>query len=162
MPRRAPGSFARRSSRLLVIAGLAAFGLSAAPTRIESRRAEGERPPEGEPRPAPALARVPLLTGMLEIHVAHSLGRDEARRRMEKLIRYWERYGIRGDWDGDSARLLGSPLGVVVSADLHVADASIDAIVNDPGPLLRDHAIGYVRWKAERYLDPETPLEALP
>src|SRR5512132_1367130 len=161
LSRRCPGSFARHSCRLLVIAALAALEFSLSPTRQGFRRAQGDRP-AGELRPLPELVRVPLQPGMLEIHVAHSLGREEARRRIEKLIRYWERYGIHGGWDGDSARVLGSPLGVEVRADIQVADESVDAVVKDPGPLLREQAVGYVRWKVERYLDPETPFDVLP
>lgn len=102
------------------------------------------------------------MPGMLQIHVAHSLERAEAHKRIEKLVRYWGKFGIHGEWDGDSARLTGAPLGVEVKAHVQVADESVDGTVKDPGPLLRERAVGYVQWKVARYLDPQTPFEALP
>lgn len=163
-----------RVTRVLILGSAAAVGLSssigpvdrdapeaAAPQQRRTRPAARSAAPKPKPQEAPN-AQAPLPPGMLQIRVAHSLARADAHKRMEKLVRYWGKFGIQGEWEGDSARLTGTPLGVEVKADVQVADQSVHGTVKDPGSLLRDRALGYVQWKVARYLDPQTPFEALP
>jgi hypothetical protein len=141
-----------RVTRVLILGAAAAAGVPSPPNTDAQPQADDEQKVEAS-EPAP---------GMLQIHVTHSLPRADAHKRIEKLVLYWGKFGIQGAWDGDSAKLSGAPLGVEVKAEVQVADQSVDGTVKDPGPLLRDRAVGYVQWKVARYLDPETPFESLP
>ncbi len=141
-----------RFTRVLILGTAAAAGIPS-PLNTDAKPKADDVQKVEAPVPPP---------GMLQIHVTHSLARADAHKRMEKLVLYWGKFGIHGDWDGDSAKLSGAPLGVEVKAEVQVADESVNGTVKDPGPLLRDRAVGYVQWKVARYLDPQTPVDSLP
>ena len=85
----------------------------------------------------------------------HSLGKDEARRRIERLSDYWHtRYGVQVSWTGDSARLSGTVKGVTFDATLTVRDDAVDASGTDPGLLMRALTTSYLKKKLALYLDP--------
>lgn len=92
----------------------------------------------------------------------HSLGKDEAKRRIERLGEYWRaRYGVAVAWAGDSARLTGSAKGIVFDATVTVADAVVCAEGTDPGMLMRALVTGYFKRKLSDYLNPSTSLDDL-
>ncbi len=92
----------------------------------------------------------------------HTLGKDEARRRIEKLGGYWStRYGVTVAWTGDSARLTGSVKGVRFDATLTVRDGQVAAEGTDPGMLMRAVTTAYLKNKLALYLDPRKTLEQL-
>lgn len=85
----------------------------------------------------------------------HSLGKGEAKRRLEKLAGYWQqKYGVAVQWQGDSARLKGSVKGIDFDAAFTVRDDVVEAEGTDPGLLLRAVATGYLKRKLSDYLDP--------
>lgn len=92
----------------------------------------------------------------------HSLGKDEAKRRVERLTNYWhEQYGVSVDWQGDNARFRGSVKGIVFDANVTVNDRSIDAEGTDPGLLVRSVATAYLKKKLSDYLDPSKSVEEI-
>ena len=91
---------------------------------------------------------------------SHTLGKDEARRRIERLASYWStQYGVAVAWSGDSAHLVGKVKGVDVDATLTVRDGLVDAAGTDPGLLMRSVATAYLKRKVAMYLDPSVRLE---
>lgn len=92
----------------------------------------------------------------------HSLGKDEAKRRVERLTSYWHsRYGVTVDWQGDQARFCGSVKGIDFDANVTIADGSIEAEGTDPGFLVRAAATAYLKKKLSDYLDPSKSTEDL-
>jgi hypothetical protein len=99
---------------------------------------------------------------MLKFGVPHSLPREQARQRVEKLVSYWSaKYGLKAAWSGDSATLSGKAMGISLQARLEVRDGGVEGEATDPGFLLRDRARKYLAQKFGDYLDPSTPLTAL-
>ncbi len=90
----------------------------------------------------------------------HSLGKDEAKRRVDRLTSYWHsEYGVAVDWQGDQARFRGSVKGITFDANVTVNDTSIDAEGTDPGFLVRAAATAYLKMKLSAYLDPAKSSE---
>jgi len=90
----------------------------------------------------------------------HTLGKDEARRRIERLADYWKtRYAVAVTWTGDSARLVGSVKGVTFDATLTVHERLVDALGTDPGMLMRAITTAYLKKKLALYLDPSVRPE---
>lgn len=90
----------------------------------------------------------------------HSLGKDEARRRIERLSAYWSsQYGVAVSWVGDSAHLNGSVKGVTFDATLTVGQAKVEAEGTDPGILMRAVTTAYLKKKLALYLDPSKRAE---
>jgi len=98
----------------------------------------------------------------MKFEQAQSLGKDEARRRIEALTDYWHNhYGVAVTWTGDSAKLAGNVKGITFDATLLVTDTSVAAEGSDPGVLMRAIIMGYFKRKLTDYLNPATPVEAL-
>jgi len=90
----------------------------------------------------------------------HSLGKDEAKRRIERLADYWKtQYGVSVSWNADSARLVGAVKGINFDATLTVRDGSVDAEGTDPGMLMRAVTTAYLKKKLAIYLDPKVRPE---
>ena len=90
----------------------------------------------------------------------HTLGKDEAKRRVEQLANYWKtRYGVAVDWSGDSARLVGAVKGVTFDATLTFREQMVDATGTDPGMLMRAITTAYLKKKLAIYLDPSVRPE---
>src|SRR5207249_1159789 len=93
--------------------------------------------------------------GMLKFEVPHTLSREEAKKRIEQLVRYWNsKYGVAASWSGDSAQLSGKVMGIQLNASLSVDDNRVGGEANDPGLLLREPAKRYLNKKFTAYLDP--------
>lgn len=92
----------------------------------------------------------------------HTLGKDEAKRRVERLTNYWHtQYGVNVDWQGDKAQFKGKVKGIEFDANVTVGDGSIDAEGTDPGFLVRAAATAYLKKKLSDYLDPSKSPEEL-
>jgi hypothetical protein len=100
--------------------------------------------------------------GMLKFEVPHALGKDEARKRTEALLKYWSsKYGVQTNWNGDSATMSGKVMGLTLTATLSVAEAKIGGEATDPGFLFRAQAREYLTRKFSAYLDPRADLVSL-
>jgi hypothetical protein len=99
---------------------------------------------------------------MLSFEVPHSLSKDEARQRMERLIGYWgTKYGVKAQWAGDQATLSGKVMGITLNATLQVGDQKVGGEASDPGLLFRGQAKKYLTHKFTHYLDPKKQLAEL-
>jgi len=100
--------------------------------------------------------------GRLKFDIPHTLAREEARLRVEKLLGHWSnKYGIASHWSGDAARVSGKVMGISLDADLDVREGAVGGEVTDPGFLLREKAKKYVVSKIRDYLDPSRSLSDL-
>lgn len=93
--------------------------------------------------------------GMLKFEVSHRLSKDEARKRVDSLLGYWnQKYGLKVDWSGDTAKLAGKAMGISLTGNLSVLDSKVSGEATDPGFLLREKARKYITSKFEKALDP--------
>lgn len=100
--------------------------------------------------------------GMLKFEVAHTLSKDEARKRTESLLRYWSvKYGVQAAWSGDSATLSGKLMGMSLQGSLTVEAGKVGGEATDPGLLFRDKAKKYLTRKFGMYLDGSQELAAI-
>ncbi len=100
--------------------------------------------------------------GKLKFEVPHSLGREEAKKRVEALIGYWSRkYGVNAQWAGDNASFAGKAMGFTIDATLQILDGKVAAESTDPGLLLRGQATKYLQKTFARFLDPAKTLADL-
>jgi hypothetical protein len=94
--------------------------------------------------------------GTMKLEVPHALAKDEARKRIEALLRYWtEKYAIQTSWNGDTASLSGKFIGMTLHAQLVVEDTKVGGEASDPGLLFREKARKYLTRKFSDYLDPK-------
>lgn len=100
--------------------------------------------------------------GMLKFEVPNTLSVDDAKKRVEALLSYWNRkYGVQSAWDGVKASMKGKAMGVSIDGNLEVLGAKISGEASDPGMLLRGQAQKYLTRKFAEYLDPKKSLEEL-
>jgi hypothetical protein len=100
--------------------------------------------------------------GMLKFTVPHALSKDEARSRLEALLRYWaDKYGVQQSWSGDTAQVNGKVMGIQMQASVAVQDRAVDGEASDPGLLLRGQARTYLEEKLRWFLDPARSLADL-
>ncbi len=96
--------------------------------------------------------------GMLRFEVGHSLEREEARKRVTRLLGYWSaKYGVKSTWSGDEAHVSGKAMGLSFHADLEVTATQVVGEATDPGFLLRERARRYLTEKFAAYLGPQAP-----
>ena len=94
--------------------------------------------------------------GMIKFDVPHTLGREDAKKRVEQLFSYWSRkHGIQSKWAGDTATILGKAMGVQIQATLNIAEGAVHGEATDPGMLLRGTARKYLEKKFASFLDPK-------
>ncbi|MFZ5468356.1 MAG: polyhydroxyalkanoic acid system family protein [Myxococcota bacterium] len=97
--------------------------------------------------------------GMLKFEVPHTLSKDEAKKRVEALLRHWgTKYGVKAQWAGDRATLAGKAMGVSIDGHLEVLEGKVGGEATDPGMLLRGQAQKYLTRKFGDYLDPQKSL----
>jgi hypothetical protein len=100
--------------------------------------------------------------GMLKFEIAHTLTKDEAKRRTEALLGYWARkYGVQTTWNGDLVSLAGKVMGVSLGGTLHVDETKVGGEATDPGLLFRDKARKYLTRKFAAYLAADADLASL-
>jgi uncharacterized heparinase superfamily protein len=100
--------------------------------------------------------------GTMKFDVPHSLPKEEARKRVERLMDDWSRkYGVKSQWSGDSASVSGRVMGISLEASFQVREGSVSGEGTDPGMLLRSKAKQYIQNKFDAYLDPSKSTEDL-
>ncbi len=93
--------------------------------------------------------------GTMKFEVPHSLPKDEVRQRVEQLLKYWqEKYGVKADWVGDGAKVVGKVMGINLDASFTITDKGVEGEGTDPGMLLRGQAKKYLQQKFTAALDP--------
>lgn len=93
--------------------------------------------------------------GTMKFEVPHTLSKDEARKRVEQLLKYWkEKYGVTASWAGDGAKVIGKVMGINLDANFTITDGAIQGEGTDPGMLLRGQAKSYLQKKFSTVLDP--------
>ena len=102
------------------------------------------------------------MMGKIKFEVPHSLGRSEAKTRVEMLIDSWrQKHGVSGNWTEDTATFAGKVLGISIDARLDVKDDKIEGEASDPGFLFREPARKYLTQKFTAYLDSSKSLSSL-
>lgn len=100
--------------------------------------------------------------GFIKFEVPNSLPVEEARKRVEALLGYWNRkYGVSSAWSGMGATMKGKAVGVTIDGKLAVEATRIAGEATDPGMLLRGQAQKYLTRKFAEYLDPSKTLDQL-
>lgn len=100
--------------------------------------------------------------GMLKFEVPSSLSIEDAKKRVEALLGYWNRkYGVQSSWNGVKATMKGKAMGVSIDGNLEVLGNKISGEASDPGMLLRGQATKYLTRKFGEYLDPKKSLDDL-
>lgn len=98
--------------------------------------------------------------GMLKFEVPSTLPIDDAKKRVEALLAYWNRkYGITSAWNGVRATMKGKAVGVTIDGSLEVLGNKISGEASDPGMLLRGQAQKYLTRKFSEYLDASKSLD---
>jgi hypothetical protein len=99
-----------------------------------------------------------------ELSAPHRLEVTDARARLHALGDYLaNKYGLTVTWTGDDeASVAGSYLVVTIAGSLRVAANAVTFSGKDPGMLWRGKAKDYLLAKLEKYLNPSTPVDALP
>lgn len=96
----------------------------------------------------------------IKFEVPNSLPLDDAKKRVEALLSYWNRkYGVSSAWEGVNATMKGKAVGVTIDGKLAVEPTRIAGEASDPGMLLRGQAQKYLTRKFAEYLDPKRSLE---
>ena len=100
--------------------------------------------------------------GTMKFEVPHTLSKDEARKRVEQLLKYWmDKYGVKADWSGDGAKVIGKVMGINLDANFTITDGAIQGEGTDPGMLLRGQAKSYIQKKFSTVLDPSKSISDL-
>lgn len=101
---------------------------------------------------------------LLRLSYDHPLSGDEARERLSVLGDYLgSSHGIAVSWTStDAATVRGVYLTISVEAIVLLQPGAVVFEARDPGEQWRDRVREYFRGKLARYLDPSTPLDALP
>jgi hypothetical protein len=100
----------------------------------------------------------------MEIDYKHDLSSTDAKARLEALADYLgTRHGIKVSWvEPTKARFSGRYLVVKIEGELTMDEKMVRFRGEDPGFLWRKKATDYIHGKLSKYLDPRTPLAALP
>jgi len=97
---------------------------------------------------------------MLKFEVPSTVPLDDAKKRVEALLSYWNRkYGITSSWNGMKASMKGKAIGVTIDGNLEVLANKIAGEASDPGMLLRGQAQKYLTRKFSEYLDASRALD---
>ena len=101
----------------------------------------------------------------MTIDFKHSLSVDEAKARVRALGEYLtNKHGIGVTWDGGNttASVNGKYMVVSIRGSVTFQDGNVHFDGEDPGFLWRGKAKSYLTEKLEKYMNPATPLDALP
>ncbi len=98
--------------------------------------------------------------GTMKFEVPHSLPKDEAKQRVDQLLKYWHgKYGMKTEWSDHSGKISGKIMGITIEADFTIADTAVQGEGTDPGMLLRGKAKSYLQEKFSSVLDPKKSLD---
>ena len=88
----------------------------------------------------------------MHVTYPHTLTRDEARSRVQRLTNYWaKKYGVAAAWEGDRATVSGDAKGITFDAVITVDDRQVEATGSDLNWLVRRAAEAYIRDKLDEY-----------
>ena len=98
------------------------------------------------------------------IDFKHPLSTDDAKARLDALGEYLKnRHDIELRWvDDRRASFTGKYLVVKIEGEVTLEEGIVHFRGKDPGMLWRKKAQSYLEDKLAAYLDPKTPVEALP
>ena len=72
--------------------------------------------------------------GTMKFEVPHTLPKDEVKKRVEQLLQYWgSKYGVKADWAGDGAKLVGKVMGIQLDATFVITDKAVSGRGHRPG-----------------------------
>ncbi|WP_426752520.1 polyhydroxyalkanoic acid system family protein [Myxococcus sp. Y35] len=98
--------------------------------------------------------------GMMKFDIPHSLPKEEVKKRVDQLLQYWGgKYGVKADWQGEGAKIVGKVMGIQMDASFVITDKAVEGEGTDPGMLLRGQAKSYLQKKFGMVLDPNKSLE---
>lgn len=98
--------------------------------------------------------------GMMKFDIPHSLPKEEVKQRVEQLLQYWGgKYGVKADWQGEGAKIVGKVMGIQMDASFVITDKAVEGEGTDPGMLLRSQAKSYLQKKFSSVLDPSKSLD---
>jgi hypothetical protein len=99
-----------------------------------------------------------------DLRYPHTLEPADAQARLHALGEYLaNKYGLSVSWtDDETARIIGKYLVVAIDGTLVLEPGEARFSGKDPGLLWRGKARDYLLGKLKKYLDPGTPLTALP
>ncbi|WIG97645.1 polyhydroxyalkanoic acid system family protein [Myxococcus sp. SDU36] len=98
--------------------------------------------------------------GMMKFDIPHSLPKEEVKQRVEQLLQYWGgKYGVKADWQGEGAKIVGKVMGIQMDASFVITDKAVEGEGTDPGMLLRGQAKSYLQKKFGAVLDPSKSLD---
>lgn len=98
--------------------------------------------------------------GMMKFDIPHSLPKEEVKKRVEQLLQYWGgKYGVKADWTGEGAKIVGKVMGIKLDASFVITDKAVEGEGTDPGMLLRGQATKYLKEKFSSVLDPSKSLD---
>jgi hypothetical protein len=93
----------------------------------------------------------------------HDFSMEDARARLQALGEYlYNRHGIAVTWNGDKASFRGKYMVVSIEGEMALEPGVVKVHGKDPGMLWRAKAKSYLQEKLATYLDPSTPIDALP
>lgn len=99
----------------------------------------------------------------MHIDFPHRIPQAEAKARLEALGEYLKnKHGIGVTWSGDQANIKGRYMVVSIEGTVAMREGLVTFDGKDPGLLWRGKAKDYLTHKLGKYLDPKTPVEALP
>ncbi len=99
----------------------------------------------------------------MRIEHVHDLPKTDARTRLELLGEVLVRkYGCTVRWEGDTAHVTGRVLVQTFHASATLEPGRLILEGDDPGLLWRDKVRAFLGKHLGRWLDPRTPLDALP
>jgi hypothetical protein len=98
----------------------------------------------------------------MKLDQPHSFSLEEAVARLRALTDYWEKkYGVRTEWQGDTAHIKGKVKGVSFDGTFGVKPTLLAAEVKVGFLAEKLGGKDYVQRKLTEYLDPKNSLEAL-
>ncbi|NOJ82908.1 MULTISPECIES: polyhydroxyalkanoic acid system family protein [Myxococcus] len=98
--------------------------------------------------------------GMMKFDIPHSLPKEEVKQRVDQLLQYWGgKYGVKADWQGEGAKIVGKVMGIQMDASFVITDKAVEGEGTDPGMLLRGQAKSYLQKKFGAVLDPNKSLD---
>ncbi|AKQ65855.1 hypothetical protein A176_002767 [Myxococcus hansupus] len=76
------------------------------------------------------------------------------------MLQYWGgKYGVKADWQGEGAKIVGKVMGIQMDASFVITDKAVEGEGTDPGMLLRGQAKSYLQKKFGMVLDPSKSLD---
>ena len=98
--------------------------------------------------------------GTMKFEIPHTLSKDDARKRVEQLLKYWmDKYGVKAEWAGEGAKVIGKVMGINLDASFTITDGAIQGEGTDPGMLLRSQAKSYLQKKFSTVLDASKSID---